>query len=390
MMNAQFLAAILAATAAATASETPLPPPEPLERLAPGLSATVLLRAGDRLDDGTTYQPQNDYTGFFPQGEGGRGFLLVGHELRYRSHEGGLGGRFTRLKVAGAKVLRGETWVGGMHNNCAGTQTPWKTILSGEENPHEYLPGKARMALTDRVSPGDTAAEVGWMYEIDPFEPNPARRTVRRQAMGRFSHESAAILGDAVYLTEDAYDGHFFKFVPDRSNDYSRGKLFAYQAGSKSWLPVGDVYNARPEATAAGATPYNRLEDLQVGPDGLIYLAETGNLAKGDTFGRILRFDPATGEMRTYLEGGPDAFAQADNLAFDDRGRLLICEDQFDANVARYGSNEVVRAAGGKVESLLAVRRDGEPSGPSRGPDGLLYLSVMAKANSALLAIRGL
>jgi secreted PhoX family phosphatase len=191
-------------------------------------------------------------------------------------------------------------------------------------------------------------------------------------------------------MTEDAAGGHFFKFVPERSADLARGKLFAFRAADRSWLQIADVRNARPEASSAGATPYNRLEDLQVGPDGALYLAETGYLPAGDAFGRILRFDPVTGEMRTHLEGDGKIMAQPDNLAFDPQGRLLVCEDQYDENVAQCGLNQVLRYEGAAATELLAVRQGGEPSGPSWGPGGLLYLTVMARAQSAVLAIRGL
>jgi secreted PhoX family phosphatase len=366
-----------------------------LEYLADGLTAKLLIKAGDPLSDGTTYQEANDFTGYFPL-DGKRGYLLVGHELRYKSHEGGLGGRFTRLKVENGSVTRSETWVGGMHFNCAGTVTPWKTVLSGEENPHEYLPrdketGKPRMTLMDRVKPGDPAAEVGWVYEIDPFATSADRRKARRPALGRFSHESVAIAADALYLTEDAYGGHFFKYVPTHGQSLSDGKLFAYQAAQKAWLPVKDIYNARPEATEAGATPYNRLEDLQIGPDGKIYLAETGDYHKGDKYGRILRFDPATKAMETWLEGDGITMAQPDNLIIDKEGRLLICEDQYDQNLADFGANQLLRVSKDKaITPLLATRRDGEPSGPSWGPGGVLFLTVMAKEHSGLVAISGL
>jgi secreted PhoX family phosphatase len=247
------------------------------------------------------------------------------------------------------------------------------------------------MTPLDRVKPDDTAASVGWIYEIDPFAADRQRRAVRRTAMGRFSHESAAVLGDTVYLTEDSYQGHFWKFVPERAGDLSAGKLYAYRAGDRSWLPVEDVYNARPEATAAGATPYNRLEDLKIGPDGQIYLAETGAHWAGDKFGRVRRFDPVSNTMEIWLEGDGKVMAQPDNLLFDRQGRLLVAEDQYGMNVTAYGPNELLRVSPDKrAESLLAVRRDGEPSGPSWGPGGVLFLSVMAAQHSGLLAIRGL
>ncbi len=402
MIGTKTLAVMVLAASAATAipdapAATATPLPIQLVWIAEGLAADIVLQAGQPLTDGTTFAGENDLTSYFSTDDQGHGILLVGHELRYKSQPDGLGGRFTRLRLDGTRVSRSETWVGGMHFNCAGTATPWRTVLSGEENPHDFLPrvegGRGpRMELTDRVTPGDPAARVGWMYEIDPLATDKTRRAKRRVALGRFSHESAAVWNDReVFMTEDAYQGHFFKFVADHPKDLSRGKLFAYKAATRSWLPIKDVYNARPEADAAGATPYNRLEDLQIGPDRKIYLAETGYQTAGDAYGRVLRFDPATNETEVWLEGDGTTMAQPDNLLFDPQGRLLICEDQFTSNLESHGSNELLRVAQDKaVTRLLAVRPDAEPSGPSWGPDGVLFLSVMAGPNSGLLAIRGL
>lgn len=397
MIDMKILGAALLAASAQPLAASPPPVPTQLQWLAPELKARVLLQAGDTLSDGTVYAPANDLTAYFPTDDMGHGILLVGHELRYRSQPDGLGGRFTRLRLEDGKVTRTETWVGGMHFNCAGVATPWRTVLSGEENPHEYLPREPgakgpRMELTDRVAPGDPAAEVGWIYEIDPFATDPSRRAKRRAALGRFSHESAAIWNDReIYLTEDAYGGHLYKFVADRPQDLTRGKLFAYKADTRSWLPIKDPLNARPEADAAGATPYNRFEDLRIGPDRKIYIAETGAQHMGDLYGRILRFDPATNATEVWLEGDGKAMAQPDNLLFDSRGNLLVCEDQYGYNLEKHGPNEVLRVAPDRsVARLLATRPDGEPSGPSWGPGGALFLSVMAGKNSGLLAIEGL
>lgn len=88
----------------------------------------------------------------------------------------------------------------GTNNNCAGGVTPWGTWLSCEEN---FL---------------------GFVYECDPTGVNAPVRLV---AMGQFGHEAAAVdpLGKAIYLTEDAGDGAFYRFRPAYWPDGGRPDL---------------------------------------------------------------------------------------------------------------------------------------------------------------------
>jgi secreted PhoX family phosphatase len=362
-----------------------------LSSLSQGLEARTLIQAGDRQTDGLAFPMQNDLTAYFPL-PGGEAYLLVGHELPWGRD--GLGGRFTRLRLKGGQVVESQLWTSGMHNNCAGTVTPWNTVLSGEEYPHRAVKGDpdAKLYTTKRIAPSDPAASFGWIYEFSPYGETPAGQMARRTALGRYSHESALVVGDReVYLTEDFDGGFFYRFVADRPRDLSSGKLYAYDRPGRRWLPIKDVYNAHIEAKEAGATPFIRLEDVRQGPDGMIYVAETGALRPGEEYGRVFRLDPRTQAMDVFLEGDGKGMAQPDNLIFDREGRLIICEDQYEANIKAHGPNEVLRVEANKsLTRLLSVLPEGEPTGPSFSPDGkTMFLSVMAGPKSAVVVIDG-
>ena len=101
---------------------------------------------------------------------------------------------------------------------CAGSVTPWGTILSGEENIHNYFicdrdalnrthPREATSAKSFDVKQTaswhradkhfDINAEphefnrFGWVIEIDPYD--PAATPKKRTALGRMRHEGATV-----------------------------------------------------------------------------------------------------------------------------------------------------------------------------------------------------
>lgn len=397
------LAVLLAATpaiAAAASATTPpasaaAPLPDLLADLAPGLSARVLLRAGTPMTDGVPFPPKNDLTAYVPL-NAREGYLMVGHELRWGKDP--YGGRFSRLLLRDGEVTQSQVWSSGMHNNCAGALTPWHTVLTGEEYPHDTYPGKSneerRAAyLGKRLAAGDPLASWGWLYEITPHGGTPAGAARRLTALGRFSHESAEVVGDReVYLTEDYDPGFLYKFVADRPRDLASGKLYAYVRDQARWVPLGDTLNAHHAAEAAGATKFIRLEDIKRGPDGALYFAETGHFKWNDPYGRVWRLDPRTSKAKVIIQGDGKQMAQPDNLLFDRQGRLLVCEDQYDENVAAFGPNEVLRYDGrGGATRLAATPVGSEPTGPSLAPGGrTMFLSVMWGDRSGVVAIDGM
>ncbi|MEB3197995.1 MAG: alkaline phosphatase PhoX [Candidatus Sericytochromatia bacterium] len=376
-------------------STQPTPQQPLLADLAPGLMAKVLVRAGDLLSDGSTFAPKNDFTGYLPL-NAHEGYLMVGHEIRWGKDA--LAGRLTRLLLRDNEMVAGQVWASGMHNPCAGTVTPWKTVLTCEEYPHDNFPGddgEARREnyLKRRLSPGHPLASWGWVYEVNALGPTPAGQTRRLTALGRFSHESAVVVGEReVYLTEDYDPGFLYKFVASKPRDLSEGKLYAYQRKEARWIPIIDPLNAHQAAETAGATKFVRLEDVQMGPDRALYIAETGHPKWKDPYGRVLRLNLQTSRMSVFAQGDGVLMAQPDNLSFDSKGNMYVCEDQYEDNIAKFGPNELLRRdRRGRWARLAAFPKGAEPSGPTWSPDGkVLFLSVLWGDRSGILSIRGI
>ncbi len=230
------------------------------------------------------------------------------------------------------------TQVEGMLNNCAGGTTPWGTVLTGEENFHQYFGNlnavddpdivaiHERYGLTEEASERlweefhdrfDLAQEphepfrFGWVVEIDPYDPEmmPKKRT----CLGRFKHEgatSAVAPGGQVafYTGDDERFDYAYKFVSAGSYDpdnreanldlLDEGTLYVAKFnddGSGEWLPLvygeGNLTDAfgfrsqgevlaktRLAADALGATKMDRPEDFETNPvTGKVYLVCTNN-----------------------------------------------------------------------------------------------------------------
>ncbi len=198
-----------------------------------------------------------------------------------------------------------------------------------------------------------------YMVEIDPREAVAIRKQYN---WGRQPFEGGTIMEDnkTVYLGADATPGIFSKFVADVAGDFTKGTLYAYKhdaptAPEDPWveienLALEDMLSFSELALEAGATMFNRLEWV-TNYGGKVYMTETGRDGIGsrfengikaggvldyhmlsavktrfpemeekpddviiefvkrggfnDYYGRVLEFDPATGLVTTYLEGGP-------------------------------------------------------------------------------------
>jgi len=224
-----------------------------------------------------------------------------------------------------------------------------------------------------------------WMVEIDPENAVAIRKQYN---WGRQPFEGGVVMPDnqTVYLTPDATPAFFSKFIADTPGDFTEGTLYVYRhdvpGANGPWVEINSqnfqtMLNYFDMAIGAGATMFNRLE-WSAAHDGKIYMTETGRSNPGsnwsdeaasgaqyaphhvqraqdqgvtnpgdgaywDYYGRVLQYDPATGEITSYIEGGPyfasspamadypnNHLSSPDGLNFITVGAktyMIICED---------------------------------------------------------------
>ncbi len=331
----------------------------------------------------------------------------------------------TPIKLNWDTPIKGKSQVMGTNSNCSGGITPWKTILTCEENYDSYFGEteydeqnnpKKRRSIYGWENYYDYPPEhYGWVVEVDPF----TGKAQKHVALGRFAHECCTLyeLEDkriVAYSGDDANDEHLYKFVSSKPGSLKDGTLYVADTKNGKWLALDwetqpilksrftdqteVLIRAREAAKLLGATPLNRPEDIEIDPiSGNIFISLTNNKGKNDFHGSILKieetngaFDSLTFKASTYKAGGIESgFSCPDNLAFDFAGNLWITSDMSGSAMNKEGSTYMPfknnslfviprhGEAAGKVIRVASAPRDAEFTGPWFAPDGkTLFLSV--------------
>lgn len=280
-----------------------------------------------------------------------------------------------------------------LERNCSGAVTPWGTTLSGEETRN-----------TGDLN-NDGYQDVGWLVEVDPttkaIKLGSNGKQQKLWAMGRMSHENAVVAADSktVYYGEDAVDGCLYKFVATNIRDLSAGNLFVLKLDSTlvsgsptkttaTWIQLPNTTQANRNSTytlaiAAGATQFNGIEDVEIGPNGSVYFTSKGYgkiysfKDYGSTVGAFITF---AGGMNYTINYGTGTVSESwgignDNLAFDGEGNLWVLQDGGKNYIWVIKSGHT--QANPKVELFGTVPLGSEPTGITFSPDyKFLFMSV--------------
>jgi secreted PhoX family phosphatase len=255
-------------------------------------------------------------------------------------------------------------------------QTPWGTILFGEENGGGPTGGRMYELVDPVGTTGVTLDRTTGLFTGG----TGATNLTARPALGRLSFEGLAILPNGVTYYGDENrpsagiaGGAYFKFVPTSLYDpsdgpisnladspYTSGSIFGLRLGKRSgntdygqgtefglgtWIPVPAAADPdlRAQSAALQLTGYYRPEDMELDPVAIAAgnvrwcANNTGNESQDNLWGETICFtdgttaqaaaNTATPEVQPFVVGNPQ-FAMMDNIAYQPgRGNWLIHED---------------------------------------------------------------
>lgn len=331
---------------------------------------------------------------------------------------------FTPIPLISARPILGKTVATGTFGNCAGGITPWGTVLTCEENYQNFVGesfvenGVRRLKTFDGYLSWQSLVNLppehyGWVVEVDPRTGKAKKLT----ALGRFCHECATTIvaedgRTVVYSGDDAEDEHLYKFISAKPGSLEKGELFVADTEKGRWLSLDReknpalkkmfadqtdlLINTREAAKIVGATPLDRPEDIEIDPNSrAVFVSLSMNHKHGRPFGSLMKLvekdgNPLSMEFQasTFKAGGPETgFACPDNLAFDARGNLWMCNDISGSKLGKdpyvpFGNNGLfyIPLSGphaGRPMQVMSAPNGAELTGPHFAPDGkTLFLSV--------------
>jgi uncharacterized protein len=348
-------------------------------RLPDGFRSRVIASSGLPVGEtGYTWHISPDGAATFPAPDGGWWYACNSETVG----NGGVGA--IRFDSTG-QILDAYRILSGTNANCAGGPTPWGTWLSCEE--FDFSGEVADLPL----DPGALVA--GMVWECDPTRPGQG---LPRPAMGRFSHEAAAVdpVSGRVLLTEDQGDSRLYAFHPDRPGDLSTGSLHAlvvdpsdplahtrgYGPFDVGWIPVPDplAIGTSVRAQVPTAARFSRGEGMWI-DSGVVYFSTTGDeriwaltLGRDGAADRLecLYWGRDTSRWEQSAAGAP--LWDPDNITVSPAGDIYAAEDSGDLRISIITAPD---ATGDRtVTPFLQLDRSQHPgtelTGPCFSPDG--------------------
>ncbi|NRB04858.1 MAG: SMP-30/gluconolactonase/LRE family protein [Rhodobacteraceae bacterium] len=263
-----------------------------------------------------------------------------------------------------------------------------------------------------------------WPVPIDPkswtapenagysgdFAANTKLANLRRVSLGAHSGPEDVAIGpdglayitthDGVILRYDRQSGNLDTFAD------TGGRPLGLEFASDGQLYVADAYRGLlvidatgdvtllADQTSAG-DPILYADDVDIAPDGRVYFSDAstkfGAEANGGTLpasildlmehgsnGRVLRFDPSTGETDTVVEG----LNFANGIAMTADGQHVMIVDTGTYAVWKWP------VAGGAAE-VIVENLPGFPDNINRAPDGTFWVGLVSPRNAPMDALSG-
>ncbi len=338
-----------------------------------GFHYKIISQTGERMPNGDLIPALFDGMAAF-KGEKNTTILVRNHENGTNSQypvngknpwsKGAAGGTTALIVDENRNVIDEYVTNSGTIRNCAGGPSTWGTWLTCEET---------------------RDLGHGFVFEVNPLDPENEMSKTPIRDMGYFSHEACAVdpTTGIWYLTEDSSPSFLYRFTPhDRSQ-----KLGSLQKGgileaaaideisttSPSQLNSGQKFGivwkqlnperAQQDAKDLGCIQFSRLEGAYFSA-GTFWFDDTS--AGGKALGRVYRYFPATNTLELFYEStSQNELEMPDNITIAPWGDLWIAEDGG-------GNDRIVGLTPeGNIYTFAENRMNGsEFAGPTFSPDG--------------------
>ncbi|WP_332632484.1 alkaline phosphatase PhoX [Halalkalibacter flavus] len=347
-----------------------------------GFQYKIISKSGDKMTNGDLVPGLLDGMAAF-KGPKNTTILVRNHELS-TNHQypvngknpwsnGAAGGTTALVVTPSHEVIDEYVTNSGNIRNCAGGPSTWGTWLTCEETRNMGH---------------------GFVFEVNPNDPENEMSKTPIRDMGCFSHEACAVdpATGIWYLTEDNNPSFFYRFTPhDRSqklgslqkggileaaafDELPSNQASQFSSGQKYGIVWKEVKpeRAKEDADALGCIRFSRLEGAWFSA-GAFWFDDT-NAGKG-RHGRVYRYFPTTNTLELFYESSSANDLRApDNITITPWGDLWIAEDGS-------GPDRIIGLTPeGEVYPFAYNRLNGEEfAGPVFSPDGnTLFVNIQS------------
>jgi sugar lactone lactonase YvrE len=194
-------------------------------------------------------------------------------------------------------------------------------------------------------------------------------------------------------------DGRIIRFSPNGENigvfANTKGRPLGLDFDNEGNLIIADAVKGLLSVDKNGAIeilateiegiPLKFTDDVDVGPDNMIYFSDASekfgvqdyrsDLWEHRPHGKIIRYDPSSKKLTLLLDG----LYFANGVAVSPNGQFLLFNETYDYSVSKYW----LQGPKAGTREKIFTNMPGFPDGISTGSDGIFWIAIFTPRNAA-------